>query len=59
MFLFLGLVLLPFASAVVHDVTVGAAGKLHYDPEAIVRNRTVNQYLITFLSSVLLVCKSW
>jgi len=31
----LGLVLLPFVFAVVHDVTVGAAGKLQYSPEAI------------------------
>ncbi|KAF8167971.1 hypothetical protein B0H34DRAFT_683819 [Crassisporium funariophilum] len=31
----LGLVLLPFVSAAVHDIQVGAAGKLLYDPEAI------------------------
>jgi plastocyanin len=34
-FLSLGLVLLPFVFAVVHDVTVGAAGELRYNPEAI------------------------
>jgi hypothetical protein len=33
----LGLVLLPFVSAAVHDVQVGGAGgKLEYSPEAIV-----------------------
>jgi plastocyanin len=31
----LGLALLPFVSAAIHDVQVGASGKLLYDPEAI------------------------
>jgi plastocyanin len=34
-FLSLGLVLLPFVSAVVYDVKVGAGGELRYSPEAI------------------------
>lgn len=33
----MGLVLLPFVSAAVHDIQVGAGGKLVYSPEAIVR----------------------
>lgn len=32
----LGLALLPFASAAVHDIQVGAEGKLQFWPEAIV-----------------------
>ena len=32
----LGLALLPFVSAAVHDIQVGAGGKLVYSPEAIV-----------------------
>ena len=32
----LGLALLPFVSAAIIDVQVGAAGKLLYDPEAVV-----------------------
>jgi len=33
----LGLALLPFVSAAIIDIQVGAAGKLTYSPEAIVR----------------------
>lgn len=32
----LGLALLPFVSAAVHDIQVGAGGKLEFSPEAIV-----------------------
>lgn len=36
-FISLGLVLLPFVSAAVHDIQVGVDGKLQFMPEAIVR----------------------
>lgn len=36
--LVLGLVILPFVSAVLYDVTVGANGTLLYEPQTLVRN---------------------
>lgn len=40
----LGLALLPFVSAAVHDIQVGAGGKLVYSPEAIVRPSLQNSF---------------
>lgn len=41
----LGLALMPFVSAVVHDIQVGAGGKLVYSPEAIVRSKQITKCL--------------
>lgn len=53
----LGLVLLPFVSAAIIDIQVGAAGKLAYSPEAIVRAPQLSpasNYLFRFTG-----CPSW
>lgn len=45
----LGLALLPFVSAAIIDIQVGAAGKLTYSPEAIVKAPIIFLFYLSYL----------